>query len=590
MRKFKSRLLSSIVFIVFIVFLLIGLILGQLNKKSYLQSFDQRMERESLLVAKEIENIGGINVLQASTIKEYSELLDLQITVTDDRGTILFDEGKMGNRLNNENDYVTKIESIIKKGKNNEKNVEVGGNADFHYYSMHISAENQKQGYLFLSVNLKDIQHDYHQINWIVSIALAIAFILVFLIGFKLIYRYARPIESATKAAEELANGNYHARTYEERVDETGVLSSSINTVAKNIQDMVKAQEIQQDRLGTLIESIGSGLLLIDSRGYINLMNKAYKDLFTVHSSDYLYKLYYKVLEHRELTDLVEEIFMTEHKVVRELVLQVNDDKKTFQVYGVPIIGANDVWMGILLVFHDITELKKLEQIRKDFVANVSHELKTPITSIKGFSETLLDGAMENKETLEEFLRIILKESDRLQQLIQDLLELTKLEQHGFSLKRERLNILDILDEVIKILSKKAQTKELKISFEQEKDSIWIEGDRGRLTQVFLNLISNAISYTPNGGNITVSVLERSKDVIIIVKDTGIGIENSEIPRIFERFYRVDKARSRNSGGTGLGLAIVKHLIELHKGMIKVESKVGKGTTFQIKLKKEFPY
>ncbi|WP_445506847.1 two-component system histidine kinase PnpS [Niallia sp. 03190] len=585
MRKFKSKLLSSLLLLVFIVFLLIGLILGQLNKKSYLQSYDQRMKRESMFLANEIENAGGIDSVKASTIKEYSELLDLQITITDEKGTILFDEGQMEESLHGA--HIKAIESIIRKGRTN---MEVGGNADFHYYSNVLSFKNQKQGYLFLSIKLQDIQYAYHQINGIVIVSLVVAFALLSLIGFKLIYRYMRPVESATKVASELANGNYHARTYEDRVDGTGVLSSSINTLAKNFQDMVKAQEIQQDRLGTLIESIGSGLLLIDSRGYINLINKAYKDLFSVHSSDYLYKLYYKVLDHREITDLVEEIFMTEQKVVRELVLQVNEDNRNFQVYGVPIIGANDVWMGILLVFHEITELKKLEQIRKDFVANVSHELKTPITSIKGFSETLLDGAMENKETLVEFLRIILKESDRMQQLIQDLLDLTKLEQHGFSLIRERLNILDILDEAIKILWKKAEMKELELIFKQKEESIWIEGDRGRLTQVFLNLISNAISYTPNGGKIMVSVLERRKDVIVFVEDTGIGIENSEITRIFERFYRVDKARSRNSGGTGLGLAIVKHLIELHKGTIKVESKIGKGTTFQVQLKKELPY
>ncbi|WP_445489520.1 two-component system histidine kinase PnpS [Niallia sp. 03133] len=588
MRTFKSKLLSSLLFIIFIVFLLISLILGQLNKKSYLKSYDERLKRESILVAKEIEDSGGIYAVDDSKIKRYSEMLNLQITITDNNGKILFDEGELGESLHDA--HLDKIESTIIKGKEKDKKAGIGGNADFHYYSMKLSLVNQTQGYLFISLKLADIQDAYQQINWIVSLSLAAAFCLLALIGFKLIYRYTRPIESATKVAVELVNGNYHARTYEDRVNEAGALSSSINTLAKNMQDMVKAQEIQQDRLGTLIESIGSGLLLIDSRGYINLMNKAYKDLFTVHSADYLYKLYYKVLEHRELTDLVEEIFMTEHKVVRQLVLQVNEDKKSFQVYGVPIIGANDVWMGILLVFHDITELKKLEQIRKDFVANVSHELKTPITSIKGFSETLLDGAMENKETLAEFLRIILKESDRLQQLIQDLLDLSKLEQHGFALVRERLNILDILGEVIKILLNKAETKEVEISFKQEQDSIWIEGDRGRLTQVFLNLISNAISYTPNGGKITVSVLERSKDVIINVEDTGIGIEKSEIPRIFERFYRVDKARSRNSGGTGLGLAIVKHLIELHKGAIKVDSELGKGTTFQIKLKKDFPF
>lgn len=246
--------------------------------------------------------------------------------------------------------------------------------------------------------------------------------------------------------------------------------------------------------------------------------------------------------------------------------------------------------MGILLVFNDITELKKLEQIRKDFVANVSHELKTPITSIKGFSETLLDGAMEDKETLEEFLRIILKESHRLQTLIQDLLDLSKLEQHHFALNKEEFNLMEILNKATKMLEGRAEAKNIKLLFPQANEIVQIEGDRSRLTQVFLNLITNAVIYTPNDGEITVYAVEKKKKIEIRIQDTGIGIEQEEIPRIFERFYRVDKARSRNSGGTGLGLAIVKHLVELHRGTIQVESEMGEGTTFTVILHKEFPF
>lgn len=585
MKKFKSRLLASLLLVVFIVFLLLGLFLVQLNKNAFVQSYDNRIQKESILLAREIENLGGLSNLKEQDIQEYREMLDLQVTVLDNEGTVLFNEGEW-----QEEKYQNILtSSLYNNAPNNDREL-VDGDEDFHFYRIELSYQGEKQGYLFLSMKLDEIQDTYKQINRIVFISLIVALLVLFLIGYKLIYSYTHPIEAATKVALDLANGNYHARTYEERVNETGVLSSSLNKVAKNLQEMVKAQEIQEDRLGTLIENIGSGLLLIDSRGYINLVNKEYKNLFSVHSADYLYKLYYKVIAYREISDLVEEIFMTEHKVVKNLELVLKNEKRNFQVYGVPIIGANDKWMGILLVFHDITELKKLEQIRKDFVANVSHELKTPITSIKGFSETLLDGAMENKETLIEFLNIILKESDRLQSLIQDLLDLTKLEQHSFSLVKERINIVDILREVNKILARKAEIKNLSLEFIHDGTDIWIEGDRGRLTQVFLNLVSNAISYTPNDGKVIISIEERKNDIHVMVADTGIGIDKKETERIFERFYRVDKARSRNSGGTGLGLAIVKHLVELHKGTICVESKVGKGTTFTIKLYKEFPY
>lgn len=262
-------------------------------------------------------------------------------------------------------------------------------------------------------------------------------------------------------------------------------------------------------------------------------------------------------------------------------------DLRHFEVYGAPIIGTNDVWKGILLVFHDITELKNLEQTRKDFVANVSHELKTPITSIKGFTETLLDGAKEDPKSLEAFLNIIFVESERLQTLIEDLLELSKIEQHRFNLEIKSFDLTSIISEVIRMLDFKAVDKGITLEFNVDLQSLTIEGDPFRLKQVFINVINNAIMYTPNGGKITVSIEEKGDLILVKVADTGIGIEKQEIPRIFERFYRVDKARSRNSGGTGLGLAIVKHLIEAHKGTISVVSELGKGSIFTISLKKK---
>jgi two-component system, OmpR family, phosphate regulon sensor histidine kinase PhoR len=366
------------------------------------------------------------------------------------------------------------------------------------------------------------------------------------------------------------------------------MLSQSINILARNLQDMTRAQEMQQDRLQTLIENMGSGLILIDGRGYINLVNRAYKELFEVDSAKFLYQLYYDAFTHQEITEIVEEIFMTEVKVRKQLHLPLKIERRHFEVYGAPIIGTNDEWKGIVLVFHDITELKKLEQMRKDFVANVSHELKTPITSIKGFSETLLDGALSDQQTAEYFLSIILKESDRLQSLIQDLLDLSKIEQQGFQLSIQACDIREILEDIEIILQGKSKEKEVELSVSLPDGLLFIEGDLYRLKQIFINLINNALTYTPKGGTVNVKVEKHDKYVLVTVSDTGIGIKTEEIPRIFERFYRVDRARSRNSGGTGLGLAIVKHLVEAHRGQINVYSKIGEGTTFTVKLYKKY--
>ena len=237
-------------------------------------------------------------------------------------------------------------------------------------------------------------------------------------------------------------------------------------------------------------------------------------------------------------------------------------------------------------MFHDMTERKQLEEMRKDFVANVSHELKTPITSIKGFTETLLDGAMNERETLSQFLSIILKESGRLQTLIQDLLDLSKIEQQNFTLNIQDCDIGEILVEIEMLLKNKAEERGISLRLEKPEGPAVASGDPHRLKQIFLNLVNNAITYTPETGSVTISA-EVLEDVVQVkVRDTGIGIKKEEIPRIFERFYRIDKDRSRNSGGTGLGLAIVKHLVEAHHGEIDVESEQGKGTVFTVRLKR----
>ncbi|MEH7442438.1 ATP-binding protein [Bacillus sp. JJ1122] len=587
MTKYRTRLLFALITLIIIVLLGLGLVLGQLFKNYYIHSFNERIKIEMSLLTANIEQNGGLDKLDINEIDRMGDLLNARITLVDMGGDIRYDTGKISTINTSRHNEI--IGDVVEDKPKEQSDLEIGGGYDLHYYWKPLIHKGQKEGYVFLTTQINELQKAYRQIWWILTISLGLALIVIILLGTRITNRYTKPIESATNVAIELAKGNYRARTYEDHIDETGMLSASINILARNLQELMKAKESQQDRLTTLIENMGSGLILIDSRGYINLINRPYREIFSVDPSEYLYKLYYEVIEHEEISKMVEEIFMTEQKVRKQVVLPLEIERRHFEVYGVPIIGTNNVWKGILLVFHDITELKKLEQMRKDFVANVSHELKTPITSIKGFSETLLDGAMHDKGTLEAFLDIILKESDRLQVLIQELLDLSKIEQHGFKLTIGKVDLLQGITDVLGILRGKAEEKDITLEIGQISENMVIEGDPDRIKQVFINLVSNAITYSPNHGTITISLFDKKEMVSIVVKDSGIGIEKSEIPRIFERFYRVDKARSRNSGGTGLGLAIVKHIVEAHKGNIEVTSEVGKGTTFTVRLYKRFP-
>ncbi|WP_431804609.1 two-component system histidine kinase PnpS [Halobacillus andaensis] len=421
----------------------------------------------------------------------------------------------------------------------------------------------------------------------IIGMTLLIGLIAIFFIGFNVFANYIRPIRAAAGVADELAKGNYKARTYEGHFGEAGQLSRSINILARNLQKMTTSKGMQENQLEAVINNMGSGLILIDEKGYIQLVNRAFIDSFGGSRRDYVGFLYHDSIPFTAIHETVQNIYMFEETVSETFILPLDIDRKHLEVTGAPIFSDRKKWKGIVLVFHDITNLKKLEQMRKDFVANVSHELKTPITSIRGFSETLLDGAMKDEQMLVQFLEIILKESGRLQSLIQDLLELSKVEREDFHLTIEQINMQNFLSDLVPIVQHHAENKNITLETNIEGHTV-VEGDSSRLKQVFINLMSNAINYTGEKGNVQLDFKEYEDHVIVSVKDNGVGIPEEEVPRIFERFYRVDKARSRNSGGTGLGLAIVKHIVEAHHGSIQVHSEVGRGTVFHVKLFKKF--
>lgn len=585
MTKFRTKLLFALITLIIAVLIGLGLLLGQIFKNFYLDTFNSRIQKETRLLASSIEENGAPKEIDPEMIKGLSDILDVRITVLDKSGDVVHDTDTADSLVGPQQKKIVKEIQKNWDVKQKHKKLVTSGN-EFRYYWYPLkNANGEMMGLLIMSAEVDALERGTQQIWFVLSISLGLALVLIIILGSRITVRYTKPIESATNVAMELAKGNYRARTYEDRLDETSMLSTSINILARNLQEMVNAQEMQQDRLTTLIENMGSALLLIDHRGFVVLTNRTFREFFNLEESQLKKVRYHEVIHYSEVNKLVEEIFMTEERLRKQILLPYKLDRKHYEVYGAPIIGNNDVWKGIVVVFHDITELKKLEQMRKDFVANVSHELKTPITSIKGFSETLLDGAMDDPETLKSFLDIILKESDRLQSLIQDLLELSKIEKQGFQLFVEEVEVAGLIEDVIPILKEKAKPKDISLQADFESRGT-AEVDSYRLKQVFINLISNAITYTPRGGNVSVKLQDDQDKVYVKVKDNGMGISQEELPRIFERFYRVDKARSRNSGGTGLGLAIVKHIIEAHEGDIEVESELEKGTTFTVTLNK----
>ncbi|WP_213423509.1 two-component system histidine kinase PnpS [Bhargavaea massiliensis] len=417
----------------------------------------------------------------------------------------------------------------------------------------------------------------------LIVIAFTVAFIVTVIVFHRLTERYIRPIDLVTDTTMELAKGNYTARAGWTAPGIQIGLVTAVNALARNLQEMESMRETEAERLETLIANMGSGLLMIGRNSEISMANSFFLDQVG-QAEDGLIGSPYKAARLPEaLVTLIDTVSVREKPVTEQIDIRTDSGNRTMAVYSAPVIDKHGGWLGIVVVMHDISELIRLERVRKDFVANVSHELRTPITSIRGFSETLMDGAVHDEEAAMQFLEIIHGESVRLETLIEDLLDLSKIEKEGYTLRLQSVSVQNVIDRSIRSVSGRINNRKMTIESHCP-PGLTVKGDPERLVQILVNLLANAVSYSKPGTPIRVTATVSDGMASIAVADRGIGIPAAELPRLFERFYRVDRARSRDSGGTGLGLSIVKHLVDLHGGTISVESEPGKGSTFMVNI------
>ena len=361
-------------------------------------------------------------------------------------------------------------------------------------------------------------------------------------------------------------------------------VNRTIQALAEDIEDRVREAGAKNQELAAVFNSMIEGVILVDKTGRIVSINPPIEKIFGVSGKEVEGKIFLEAIRNNDAYEVINSVLTKAMPLSVELSL-VLPVRGIFEVNAVPIFDDNAA-SGCLAVIHDITEIRRLEIVRSDFVANVSHELKTPLTSIKGFVETLLEGALEDKENNRQFLEIIQDHAQRLDNLVNDLLSLSHLESKEIALKKESFNLRQLVDGVILGFASQLKKKNIVIKNDLPAD-IFITADRNRIEQVATNLIDNAIKFNKEKGSIRIFADESGGKVKITVEDFGIGIPDKDIPRIFERFYRVDKARSRRLGGTGLGLSIVKHIIELHGGNSGVESIEGLGSKFWFILPKQ---
>ena len=418
-----------------------------------------------------------------------------------------------------------------------------------------------------------------------------LGFVILIPLAFLLARSLSQPILEVTRRAVRLVSSDFDQEVQIDSKDELGSLSKAIGEMGNQLRNKIQEISKEKDYLQTILKGMMEGVLVVDGRGRILMVNDALRNLLSL-SSDVADKMPLEVIRNAELEGAIKEVLGNGENVALELSIPPSGEK-VIEVNVVGILpsskGTDEDGEGIrgaMAVFHDITRLKELERVRQDFVANVSHELRTPLTTIKGYAETLLEGALK-EDVAFQFVQVIKRHTDRLTKIVDDLLMLSKIESKEFRLKREVISLRDLIDDVIDFVKGAAGKKNISISRNEILPSLVLEADRNYLEQVLTNLLDNAIKYTPEGGRIAISAIEKeSKEIRFSIEDNGIGIPREDIPRIFERFYRVDKGRSQDLGGTGLGLSIVKHLVQAHGGRVWVESRLGEGSTFYFTLPK----
>ncbi|MBI1871439.1 MAG: GHKL domain-containing protein [Chlamydiae bacterium] len=359
-------------------------------------------------------------------------------------------------------------------------------------------------------------------------------------------------------------------------------LHSLLDRAEMGLEKKRELQSIEQAKLDAVLSSMFEGILLTDDRGQILLMNPSLRKSFFIHFPPEG-KRPIEVIRNVTIQNMVDQALQTPGKLISEEISLTLPEEKFLRVNAVSIVRENSV-EGAILIFHDITELRRLEKVRQDFVANVSHELRTPVCSIKGYAETLLDGALEDSNSSRKFVDIIYRDSTRLETLINDLLDLARIESGKMKMVLLPIHVSDVIEKTMAIIENQAKIKSIEMIVKTQSSLPKILADETRLSQVMLNLLDNAIKYTPKSGVIHVEAARQDSFVQVDVSDTGIGISSKDLSRVFERFYRADKARSKELGGTGLGLSIVKHIVQAHGGEVWARSQMGQGSIFSFRI------
>jgi two-component system phosphate regulon sensor histidine kinase PhoR len=548
---------------------------------NYKNSLEEKLISNAALIAALVAEMAIEKIDPA--MDALAQSIQSRITIIDDNGVVIGDSAVELNAMQNHSDR-SEIIDAMKTGIGQSVRYSKSTKTDMLYVAIKSTREN-KPTVVRLAVPLKAIQSFNTLLFEQASISVILGLAISLLVGYRFSMRIVTPLQALTQASRRISEGAYGERVYFNSKDEVGELAQTFNLMSKALFDNVQNFNDRNMKLSAILNSMINAVIVVDNHRKILFTNPEAEKVFGFRGKSIEGHYFIEVLRHNILDEQIRNLIVDGKEVVTDIEI-FEPQYCILKVYSNPIeLQSDDIQRyGVVMLFQDITEMRKLERMRKDFVANVSHELKTPLTSIKGFVETLRGGAIENVSVRERFLQIIEIETDRLTTIIDDLLKLSDIENDGMRMMTETFDVCQPTIEVLEFLKDLADKKDIHIAHKIPGEPLLIQGKLIWYKQLLINLVDNAIKYNQNNGTVEVELKEVGALLIISVTDTGPGIDEEHLDRLFERFYRVDKARSRDIGGTGLGLSIVKHIVLHFEGKINVSSQIGKGTQFVVEL------
>ena len=504
-----------------------------------------------------------------------------RVTLIDARGLVTLDSNGQTKDLDNHLNR-SEIQEARVKGKGTATRYSRTLKMDMLYVALPLYEGSHLKGYLRLSRPLLEVDRSVDKLRFSIFQVLLLIIILSMIVAFIFSMKVISPIQEIEAFTDKIRKGDVSGMLMIDSRDEIGQLSKNINDMVAELQEKIRVANEEKWKLRAAFASMAEGVMVLDSQNRIEGLNKGMAEMIGREYADIVGKTPIEAFRNIALQDALNRFRQAGEIVLEEITLgDENPMILDVNISAVKSLPGQDP--KTMIVFHNVTRLKKLEQVRADFVANVTHEIKTPLTAIIGFVETLQQGAIDDRAKAQKFLLTIHENAQRLNRLVDDLLTLSSIELGETKLHLEGLALDDVFETALILISPRAALKNIRIQREVQPGLPMVCADRDRLVQILVNVLDNAVKFTPEGGSVSITASpEVQGSVVIKITDTGIGISKSELPRLGERFYRIDKTRSREMGGTGLGLSIVKHLMKAHEGSMEIESTLGKGTTVSL--------